>query len=101
MRMIHATFLLGRLLLGLVWSGLLVIAGLAVLSGVAGWSDPGPAAMWLGAGCIAAGTLVFLFVVADRVCPVARRGPIDVLELTIAGVMILLFLKALLAWLGG
>lgn len=99
MRLMQGGILLGRILLGVVWAMLLVVAGLAVILNPGLWSSIGWAAVWLGTAGIAAGTFVFMFVVADRLCPVSNRGPIDAAELMVAAVMILAFIAALAAWL--
>ncbi len=99
MRIMQGGILLGRIVLGAVWAMLLVVAGLAVILNPGLREMIGPAALWLGTAGIAAGTFVFMFVVADRLCPVANRGPIDAVELLVAGVMIVAFLAALVAWL--
>ncbi|HVZ94043.1 MAG TPA: hypothetical protein VG797_05995 [Phycisphaerales bacterium] len=86
--------LMGRVLLGMAWAGLLTVAGLAVLG--LGAAGPRSAAMgWFGVAGICAGTFVFMFVVADRLCPVAHRSPIDVAEMLLAAAMIIAFVVAI------
>lgn len=98
MRIMHRTLLVGRVTAGLLWGGLLVVAGLnALLSPEAAWMSRWPAAL-LGCSGIAAGTFIFMFVVADRLVRVQRRGPIDAIELALAGLMLALFALGLAVW---
>lgn len=59
---------------GTVWAGGLVVLGLEVaVRGSAQWS--GLTCVSLGAASAAAGSFLFMTLVADRVCPLAARRP--------------------------
>ncbi len=70
----------GRILLGTVWSSLLLILSLRLA--VDRFNDPGAGAyvIWLAIAGIAAGNFVFMYVVADRLCRVKERWPVDLVE---------------------
>lgn len=101
MRSIYPIILVGRVLLGLVWGASLVVGGFYLLG-----DPPGPPAdaaslRWLGGASVAAGTVIFMMVSADRVFSLARPTPIYLIEALLALGAIACLVGFSLLWFGG
>ncbi len=91
----------GRVVFGLLYATCLALAGLHAMAAA---STDGPARralFWLGVAGLAAGHLVFMQVVADRVVRVHHRGAIDAVELGLAGLMIVALGLGSAVWFSG
>ena len=75
------SILTGRILFGALWAGLLVVFGVITFLDAAAASH-----RWLGITAIAAGQLVFMYTVADRLCRVANRTPMRAVEMVVIAV---------------
>lgn len=92
---------LGRILIGTAWAGSLVVAGIATLVGSWSTGEAGRLGVFGGVAAIAAGQFVFLYVVADRLCPMNNRRPADALQILAAAVFALALLGCLVTLFGG
>jgi len=91
----------GRILLGTVWSSLLLVLGLRLLIDHLNGGDSVAYVLWLAITLISAGNFVFMYVVADRLCRVKERWPVDVAEFATLVVFGLSTVVTIVLWLTG
>ncbi|MCA9309965.1 MAG: hypothetical protein KDA21_02100 [Phycisphaerales bacterium] len=87
----RGSILVGRLAFGTLWAGLLTVLGVLILLDAAA-----PVQAWLGITAIAAGQLVFMYAVADRVCRFRDRTIINALEMVVVAITLVGFLGVIL-----
>lgn len=87
----RTSILAGRLAFGTLWAGLLVVVGTLLLL-----EASAPVHTWLGVTAVAAGQLVFMYAVADRVCRFRDRTIINACELMVVGVTLMGFVGVMI-----
>ncbi len=100
-RSLQRMILGGRVLFGLLYATCLALAGLHAMNAAGLDGSARRALFWLGVGGLAAGHLVFMQVVADRLVRVHHRSAVDAVELGLAVLMILSLSTGAVAWFRG
>ncbi len=81
------SILVGRIAFGTLWAGLLVVVGVMLLL-----ESSDPVQTWLGVTAVAAGQLVFMYAVADRICHFEDRTVVNLIEMVVVAITLAGFL---------